>query len=183
MGIKLKDGLKFKFVNEQRIEIVKKKDDVVIGHIFTPSGSGNNVENAIQICGFTEAFDLWGCGVFGEKVEVEKEYPDEQLKYLKDRFGAIANKKYKVQNLLMKKDIQLLFDDYEPIDSSFIRNKFDLTSTCLRCYSVPCHCEDKTDRDGCKMPFPFTVKKQIELEQTIFEHKKIEFIKKGDKKE
>lgn len=35
-----------------------------IGHIFSPGGSGEDIENAIQVCGFTEAFDLWGCGIY-----------------------------------------------------------------------------------------------------------------------
>ena len=45
-------------------KVLIKRGDEVIGHIFTPGGSGDDQMNAIQICGFTEAFDLWGCGIF-----------------------------------------------------------------------------------------------------------------------
>ncbi len=44
--------------------IIRKGMDKNVGHIFTPSGSGRYVLNAIQVCGFTEAFDLWGCGIY-----------------------------------------------------------------------------------------------------------------------
>ena len=54
--------------------ILIKKEGVTIGRVFTPSGSGHDVTNAIQVCGFTEAFDLWGCGIF-------KGYKDIQLLY------------------------------------------------------------------------------------------------------
>ena len=56
--------------NSQKVLI--KRNGEVIGHIFAPSGSCENITNAIQICGFTEAFDLWGCGIF-------KGYKDIQL--------------------------------------------------------------------------------------------------------
>ena len=53
-------------------EIRIMQDFREVGRIFTPSGSGEDTENAIQVCGFTEAFDLWGCGIF-------KGYKDIQL--------------------------------------------------------------------------------------------------------
>ena len=62
--------IEFEFKDKERILIIgideegKRKQ---IGHIFTPSSSAENNLNAIQICGFDEAFDLWGCGVFGDK--------------------------------------------------------------------------------------------------------------------
>lgn len=52
------------------IGTIKSKDvrimngDKQIGRIFTPSGTGRNTPNAIQVCGFEDVFDLWGCGVF-----------------------------------------------------------------------------------------------------------------------
>lgn len=52
----------FKLDTDQRILIMK--DNVEIGHIFSPAGSGHNHLNAIQVCGFSEAFDLWGCGIY-----------------------------------------------------------------------------------------------------------------------
>ncbi len=35
-----------------------------VGQIVTPSGTGRVNEGCIQVCGFEEAFDYWGCGVF-----------------------------------------------------------------------------------------------------------------------
>ena len=35
-----------------------------VGHIITPGGTGQTGLNTIQICGFTEAFDYWGCGIY-----------------------------------------------------------------------------------------------------------------------
>ena len=55
--------MKFQQINEHEIHILDDKNNMV-GQIFSPSSSGNDVKNAIQICGFSEAFDLWGCGVF-----------------------------------------------------------------------------------------------------------------------
>lgn len=53
-----------------KIKIMKNNEEV--GHIFTPSGSGEDIINAIQVCGFAEAFDIWGCGIY-------KGYKDIQL--------------------------------------------------------------------------------------------------------
>jgi hypothetical protein len=53
----------FELDSDQKVLI--KNGDELIGHIFTPAGSGEDVANAIQVCGFSEAFDLWGCGIFG----------------------------------------------------------------------------------------------------------------------
>lgn len=61
----------FKLESDKKILIMCEEH--VIGHIFTPSSSGHNIENAIQICGFEKAFDLWGCGVFGEKGVMKKD--------------------------------------------------------------------------------------------------------------
>ena len=40
------------------------EDGKEIGHIFSPSGSGHTDINYIQICGFSESYDLWGCGIY-----------------------------------------------------------------------------------------------------------------------
>ena len=60
--------IKFKLTDEQHIEIIDSSNDNKIGQIFTPAGTGGEVESAIQVCGFDEAFDLWGCGIFCSKV-------------------------------------------------------------------------------------------------------------------
>lgn len=52
----------FKIVNEQEVQILK--DGVEVGQIFSPAGSGQMHANCVQICGFSEAFDLWGCGPY-----------------------------------------------------------------------------------------------------------------------
>jgi len=71
---KIIEGLKDYPFNAQKVII--KKDGKIIGHIFTPSGSGNNNKNSIQICGFTEAFDYWGCGVFDGYKDIQLLFDD-----------------------------------------------------------------------------------------------------------
>jgi hypothetical protein len=66
-------------------KIIIRKDGNIVGHIFSPSGSSNDTTNAIQICGFTEAFDLWGCGIF-------KGFKDIQLLFDEGIMGGIDNK-------------------------------------------------------------------------------------------
>ena len=61
-------------------KVIIKQNGKEVGHIFTPSGSGNDVENAIQVCGFSQAFDLWGCGIY-------KGYKDIQLLFDGDIMG------------------------------------------------------------------------------------------------
>lgn len=55
--------MKFKQINDSKVLILNDKDEEV-GHIFSPAGSGEDVQNAIQVCGFSEAYDYWGCGVY-----------------------------------------------------------------------------------------------------------------------
>lgn len=50
----------FVLETDTKIRIMNNGKD--IGCIFTPSSSGENIVNAVQVCGFSEAFDLWGCG-------------------------------------------------------------------------------------------------------------------------
>jgi len=50
--------------DNSEVEILNKDNGKIIGRIFTPSGSGNNTPSCIQVCGFDDCFDLWGCGVF-----------------------------------------------------------------------------------------------------------------------
>ena len=61
---KVKDDIK-NGTSKQYVAIMKGKKQV--GRIFTPSGSGEDKLNAIQICGFSEAYDLWGCVMDGYK--------------------------------------------------------------------------------------------------------------------
>ena len=66
-------------VNDQEIKILDDKG-AEVGHIFTPSGSGRHNVNCIQVCGFTEAFDLWGCGIYKGKKDIQLLYDDVKLK-------------------------------------------------------------------------------------------------------
>jgi len=59
----------FKLKDEQHVNIFK--DGKKVGHVFAPSGSGDEPKHkseeeksSIQVCGFAEAFDLWGCANF-----------------------------------------------------------------------------------------------------------------------
>ena len=55
--------MKFRLKNDKLVQVFNEEGKQV-GEIFSPSGSGKTTLNAIQVCGFSEAFDLWGCGVF-----------------------------------------------------------------------------------------------------------------------
>lgn len=74
------DKITFEMNNEQSINILR--NGKLVGHIFSPAGSGGTNTNAIQICGFTEAFDYWGCARFPG-------YKDIQLLF---DSGALASK-------------------------------------------------------------------------------------------
>lgn len=70
-------NITFKQMSENHINIYNK--DKIIGHIFSPSGSGNNYENGIQVCGFSEAFDYWGCGIFKGKKDIQLHFDDKLM--------------------------------------------------------------------------------------------------------
>jgi len=57
----IKDKLIWKEL-KQEVLILDTDGGEVIGRIFTPSGTNRDMPNAIQVCGFDEAFSLWGCG-------------------------------------------------------------------------------------------------------------------------
>ncbi len=60
-------NIEFKVTEDkQQIDIVNKSNGEVVGRVFTPSGTGHDREGAIQVCGFDDCFDLWGCGIFGD---------------------------------------------------------------------------------------------------------------------
>ena len=58
--------LKFELKDKKHIDIINEKDGRIVGRIFTPSGTGEVIKDAIQICGFSRAFELWGCGEMGD---------------------------------------------------------------------------------------------------------------------
>lgn len=55
--------IEFELVNKQEIRIKDKDNDKVIGRIMIPAGTLGDVPNAIQICGFDFAYELFGCGI------------------------------------------------------------------------------------------------------------------------
>lgn len=56
------DKITFELEDEQCVII--KKNGKKVGHMFTPSGSGHDCLNSVQICGCSEIFDFWGCAIF-----------------------------------------------------------------------------------------------------------------------
>lgn len=169
--------IEFEQLDKRHVSIIGIDTDgarLEIGHIFTPSGSGETNLNAIQICGFDEAFDLWGCGVYGD-----------------------------VKTKQMKKDIQLCWYglyrkmNREEIDRVFIGTKTHITTeeqmkrlglkkpcwteeitenrfsavvdgkVCHKCFNYPCTCENLDKFDN-----PYTVKREQDLYLLKAEDKK-----------
>ena len=65
----MKGKITFELKNEQLVNIVQ--DGKVVGRMFSPAGSGGNCVNAVQVCGFSEAYDLWGCGVLEATKDIQ----------------------------------------------------------------------------------------------------------------
>lgn len=160
--------IEFEFKNKERVLIIgidEKGERKQIGHIFTPSSSAENNLNAIQICGFDEAFDLWGCGVFGDK-ETGQMKKDIQLAWHKvydmidrpmEKKVCIGEKEHhlteeRMKQLGLKKPIWI-----EKIMKS--RFSFDeKDGVCGKCFNYPCNCEILTNHEN-----PFTVKREQDL--------------------
>jgi len=163
----------FELMNEQFVNIVS--DGKIIGHIFTPGGSGDNVTNAVQVCGFDEAFDFWGCGIFGENKVIKKEYTEDQRKKFMELFETTgdafwkdwAEKGCSVENVyVLKKDIQLLFSDYDRAKVNYYPDG------CSRCYNKPCTCENAYDETFTALNpegkgNPYNVRTHIELKDRL----------------
>lgn len=179
--------IKFKQESEKHISIIgvgDKGKQHEIGHIFTPSSSGRNIRNAIQICGFTEAFDLWGCAVF------KTPKIDQKGLFIRDEKG---------ENVFQQaKDIQLKFD-IETVEGTthpclkaeekvfteytkgitlkkngfnFRRRAFTChtkeVDICYKCFNHPCTCEVKVTYQN-----PFTVKREQDLIALKVKEKKV----------
>jgi hypothetical protein len=135
--------IEFELINKETINIIGIDANTkrnIIGKIFTPSGTGNDCVNAIQVCGFKNAFDLWGCGRFVYpklKNDMEYEFNNGQM------------------ILQYAKDIQLMFDDETKIDESL---SGDWAHNCPGCFNNPCTCERKDNYDN-----PYTVKREQDL--------------------
>lgn len=149
----------FKQVDEQHIDIMC--GDKKIGKIFSPGGTGESTPNAIQICGFEEAYDLWGCGVFCEKEIITHEYTEDQIKKFKSIGDPYFDKKttYTETKVVQKKDIQLLFKDYD--DAGFDALNI---GDCYKCFNKECTCEseERDKRMTLKDSFNKEFKKRLE---------------------
>ena len=110
----------FKFISKYEIKILDENTMQEIGCIETPAATIPEKESAIQVCGFDYACQLWGCGVYG---------------YIKDDSEYVA-----------KKDIQLLWTkpsvNISKFDAKFKNIREEGFDNCIKCYSIPCKCEE-----------------------------------------
>ncbi len=148
--------IKFKQNNEKSISIIGIQNGVEkeVGCIFTPSSSSQNTLNAIQVCGFEEAFDLWGCG----RYVLQPNGVEAKLRMLEK-----GNIKW-----MRAKDIQLLFNFNTKADGGASFNEIE----CLRCFNsnVYCTCENKEGKNKN----PFNLKREHQLKEILeFEDKNI----------
>jgi len=174
--------IEFEQKSKQEVDIIAEHDGVrkVVGNIHTPANSARTTLNAIQVCGFTDAYDLWGCANFavyktnerGERVYLKPNYyrvPPELYKSSSERaidyFAEVLrksnlaldnNRSLRVTNC---KDIQLMFPKPEEVASPMgVASPIGSVGyiDCMRCYSVPCSCENKYG-------LPYSVKYEKDL--------------------
>ncbi len=114
-------NLKFRLKNDQSVEVINEANGKVVGRFFTPSGTGEDREGAIQVCGFDDCFELWGCGVFGDG------------------------------NGNPKKDIQLLFNENSTNEDEKIHRDIISSIKCSKCFHYFLDENGKKDEKGkCK---------------------------------
>lgn len=128
--------IEFELIDKKNIKIIGiengKKQEV--GCIFTPSSSGENITNAIQICGISEAYDFWGCSRYIQPRDLN---PPKRV------IGALKGEK---EDFIQSKDIQLMFSmETKPAWEESRSPDFD--KDCLRCFNKPCTCETKEKTD------------------------------------
>jgi len=59
--------MKIKFKqHSDRLVLITNEQGKEIGRIFAPAGTSEDRLNSIQVCGFSELYDYWGCGVFSD---------------------------------------------------------------------------------------------------------------------
>ena len=143
--------IKFKMIDEQDIKIigVEGDEEKEIGCIFTPSSSGGNILNAIQICGVDEVFDFWGCSRYIKPKDVKQSIID-----------VLENKKPAYNQA---KDIQIMFTmNTEPAD--YKKRRLEFRHDCLACFNNPCTCENKIDH---KVISPYNVKREEQIQDKL----------------
>lgn len=143
----------FELVNEQEIKVFgidKGGTKKEVGCIFTPSSSGSNILNAIQICGADEVFDFWGCSRYIKPKERD----------IKKRvLNALENKG---EHYEQAKDIQIMFSfDTEP--SNYLKRNIELNRDCNACFNRPCTCENKDHKENS----PYNIKREWQLQDKI----------------
>jgi len=141
--------IEFELLDKNNVNImgIEGEERKTIGQIFTPSGSGRTNLNAIQVCGFKEAFDLWGCWVFDYNKDEDK------------RLKVVNRLKEKKDRYIHAKDIQLLFS----FETGISHNNLG----CPACYNNPCTCENTctTCREG-KIN-PYNLKREYQLKEEL----------------
>jgi len=167
--IDMKGKITFELESPNQIRIMLNGKEV--GQVFAPADTKYETENTIQICGFDEAFNYWGCGIFGEKVPSKVDYEmipmdapiyqmredDESLsqlvkeKYFKKEGGFWYRREIHPQRK-MKRDIQLRFNENSSRENHM--EHLDIVRECMKCYCIPCTCETKLDSE-----IPFRVKR------------------------
>ena len=128
----------FELENNQKVKIMMSdgKTEHQVGQIFTPTEEG--VRDTIQVCGLSEAFDFWGCGLFAKE-----EVQTKDIQFLFD---------FKTQAHCVKKENTGL--------DCCGGEKSSPNEGCYRCYNRPCTCEVKAPSTGLN---PYVVKRSFLL--------------------
>ncbi len=161
--------IKIEFEQKSKEEILifgidEKQKRKEIGRIMTPAGSGSTNINAIQICGWDECFDLWGCGVYGDK-RTNQMKKDIQLIWF-DNYDKMNREEMdkikvgeKIHNITKEQMKRMKLKEPFYIEK-IMKNRFDIGKDCVchHCYNHPCTCEVKIRYEN-----PFTVKREQDV--------------------
>jgi len=154
------ENQKITFSLESEQLVVIKRGEQTIGHIFTPCGTNGDELNVVQVCGFDELFDYWGCGVYAEEEMFSRHLPlDQSMSMI--RHGVRTTGVVRVEKHTQKKDVRMLFKENE---KTIVVNKMasiNIQKDCLRCYNVPCTCDNK---EG---PNPYSLKREEDIREHI----------------
>lgn len=170
--------IEFEFKNKEHIVILGVEDNgkrSEIGRIFTPSGSAETTLNAIQVCGFDEAFNLWGCGMYGD-AETKQMKKDIQLCWFKsyklmsqeERRNIVIGTKEHPCSLNSQRLADVGRTWKEEIKVDRVGGVID-GKVCGKCFNHPCSCEIKTRYEN-----PYTVKRKQDLQLNL---KKVKYKK------